>query len=303
MNSGKTEQTVFFGSGPVAARSLALLLEHTTVEVVITKPAAAHHKGPVPVLELARKHNLPIFTVQNRSELDTLMTDHQFVSRYAILIDFGIIVSQNVIDVFPMGIINSHFSLLPHLRGADPITWSIVNGDKKTGVSLMLVDAGLDTGKLLTYRTLHLKGNETSPSLTTNLIALSDNLLREFIPHYLAGSIAPKNQPHPQRATYSRKLTKQDGVIDWGLPAEQIERNIRAFIEWPQSRTQLNGLDVIITGAKVVNGNGTPGAYAVNGKELIIYTGKKALSVQNLKPAGKKEMPVTAFLAGYGDKL
>lgn len=303
MNSGQTEQTVFFGSGPVAARSLELLLKHTGVEAVITKPAAAHHKGPVPVLELANKHNLPIFTVQNKGDLDKLVADHQFASRYAVLIDFGIIVSQKVIDTFPLGIINSHFSLLPHLRGADPITWSIAGGDKKTGVSLMLVDAGLDTGKLLTYRTLHLKGNETSPSLTADLIALSDNLLSEFVPRYLTGGITPKNQPHPKRATYSRKLTKQDGVIDWHSPAEQIERSIRAFIEWPQSRTQLNGLDVIITSAQVVNGSGAPGTYVVSGKELIIYTGKKALSIQALKPAGKKEMPVAAFLAGYSNKL
>jgi len=303
MNSGKTEKTVFFGSGPVAARSLALLLEHTKVEAVITKPAAADHKGPVPVLELAKEHNLPAFTASNKTELDAVIATHSFQARYAILIDFGIIVSQNVINAFPLGIINSHFSLLPHLRGADPITWSIANGDKKTGVSLMLVDAGLDTGKLITYRTLHLKGTETSVSLTTDLINVSDTLLREFVPKYLSGAVTPKNQPHPNRATYSRKLTKQDGMIDWELPAEQIERNIRAFIEWPQSRTQLNGLDVIITGAKVANGNGTPGTYAVNSKELIIYTGKKALSVQRLKPASKKEMPVTAFLAGYGNKL
>lgn len=303
MNSGKTEKAVFFGSGPVAARSLALLLEHTEVEAVITKPAVANHKGPVPVLEFAKEHNLPVFTAATKTELDDIVAAHSFQARYAILIDFGIIVSQNVINAFPLGIINSHFSLLPHLRGADPITWSIANGDKKTGVSLMLVDAGLDTGKLITYRTLHLKGTETSVSLTTDLINVSDTLLREFVPKYLSGAVTPKNQPHPNRATYSRKLTKQDGVIDWELPAEQIERNIRAFIEWPQSRTQLNGLDVIITGAKVTNGSGKPGTYAVNGKELIIYTGKKALSVQSLKPAGKKEMPVTAFLAGYGSKL
>lgn len=303
MNSGKTEQTVFFGSGPVAAQSLALLLQHTAVEAVITKPAAAHHKGPVPVLELARQYNLPVLAVSNKSELDTLVDTHTFSSRYAILIDFGIIVSKKVIDTFPLGIINSHFSLLPHLRGADPITWSIVNGDKKTGVSLMLVDAGLDTGKLLTYRTLHLHGTETTPSLTNQLINLSDALLREFVPHYLAGSIKPKNQPHPNRATYSRKLTKQDGVINWSMPAEQIERNIRAFIEWPQSRTQLNGIDIIITAARVVSGAGTPGSYFVSGKELVMYSGKKALSIQTLKPAGKKEMPVAAFLAGYSNKL
>ncbi len=126
--------------------------------------------------------------------------------------------SQRVIDAFPLGIINSHFSLLPHLRGADPITWSIANGDEKTGVSLMLVDTGLDTGKLITSRSLALDGTETTPSLTDKLITLSDELLQEYIPRYLAGDVSPRAQPHPDRATYARKLTKDDGRIDWTSP-------------------------------------------------------------------------------------
>src|SRR5690606_4373254 len=152
MSSGmnlKTESCVFFGSGPVAARCLELLLEHTEVEAVITKPRPVGHRGKVPVLELAESRGLTVYTAADKSALDTLISENNLLSHYAILIDFGIIVSQAVIDSFPLGIINSHFSLLPQLRGADPITFSILEGHDKTGVSLMLVERGMDTGKLI----------------------------------------------------------------------------------------------------------------------------------------------------------
>lgn len=294
MTSGINERCVFFGSGPVAAACLELLVKHTVVEAVITKPRPAHHKGTVPVLEVAKKHNLPITTATSKTELDEVFARVKFTSRYAILIDFGIIVSKKIIDYFPLGIINSHFSLLPHLRGADPITWAIANGDEKTGVSLMLVDEGMDTGKLLTYRTLHIAEGETTPTLTDRLITLSDELLREYVPEYLAGTLVPKNQPHPDRATYSRKLTKQDGILDFTKPATQLEREIRAFIGWPQSRTTLGSIDVIITSASV----------SYSEKMLSIKCGDgKYLVINAIKPIGKKEMPAKAFLAGYRNRL
>lgn len=305
MTSGKTESCVFFGSGPVAAKCLELLLEHTTIEAVVTKPRPPHHKGSVPVLELATRHNLTIFTASNKKELDELVLAHPFNSHYGILIDFGIIVSQNVINHFKLGIINSHFSLLPHLRGADPITWAITNGDEKTGVSLMCIDTGTDTGKLITQKTLHLAPDETTPTLTNKLIQLSDQLIREYLPKYLAGDITLHQQPHPSRATYSRKLTKSDGQVDWNEPAEVIERKIRAFLDWPQSHTQLADIDVIITAAHVINDlpSAATGTIRHDTSWLHIQTTKGALAIDYLKPAGKKEMPIRAFLAGYKNKL
>jgi len=303
MSSGKTEQTVFFGSGPVAAKSLELLLEHTDVEAVITKPRAPHHRGSVPVLELAEARNLPLFTVSSKRELDTLVREHTFKSRYGVLIDFGIIVSQQTIDSFPLGIINSHFSLLPYLRGADPITWSIANGDHETGVSLMLIDEGMDTGKLLAQKNLVLSQTETTPILTNSLIKLSDSLLRDFVPHYLDGELAPYDQPDQENATYSRKLDKSDSVINWNRPAKDIERKIRAFQGWPQSRMRLNNLDVIITVAHVVDQCGVPAAHGLDGDQLVVFAGEKALSIDMIKPSGKKEMPISAFLTGYKQQL
>lgn len=287
-------QTVFFGSGPVAAACLELLLRHTSVEAVVTKSAPAHHRGSVPVVEIATEHNLPLVYASNKKELDTAVAGADFRSQYAILIDFGIIVSQQVIDAFSLGIINGHFSLLPHLRGADPITWAIVNGDEKTGVSLMLIDEGMDTGQLLTHHSLAITSTETTPELTERLITLSDTLLQEYVPRYLAGDVKPKNQPHPTRATYSRKLTKADGVIDWSESAELIARKIRGFQPWPQMRTRLGAVDVIITKAHVSSTETALSKRCGDGSYLAIDA---------LKPVGKKEMPVEAFLAGYRDKI
>ena len=294
MISGKTEQTVFFGSGPVAARCLERLLQHVEIEAVITKPRPVHHRGSVPVLELAETLGVPTLTASNKHELDELVKTHPFTSRYAVLIDFGIIVSSTVINAFERGIINSHFSLLPHLRGADPITWTIANGDEKTGVSLMLIDEGMDTGKLIAQKTLHIAPDDTTPALTNKLILLSDELLQTYVPRYLSGEIQPRNQPHPDRATYSRKLNKTDGIIDLDQPAATIERSIRAFLEWPQSRIRLGSIDVIITKAHVSPSETELSAPCGDGNYLAIDT---------LKPLGKKEMPAKAFLAGYRDRL
>lgn len=294
-----SSKIVFFGSGPVAARSLELLLENFEVEAVITKPKPGHHHGSFPVIELCEQKNLRMYTASNKSELNELMLTKPVSSSIAILIDFGIIVSQQVIDYFPLGIINSHFSLLPEWRGADPITFSILSGQPKTGVSLMLIDEGMDTGKLIGQRSIQLRSDITTPELTQDLINLSNEMLAELIPKYIEGSLTAKQQPHPDRATYSRKLTKDDGKIIWSKPADAIEREIRAYGEWPKSYGTLAGKEVAITKARVVSGDGKPGDTEINGKEILVYCGKDALVVERIKPAGKKEMNAEAFINGY----
>lgn len=293
-----SEPIVFFGSGPVAAESLLLLHKDFSIEAVITKPRPAHHKGDVPVINLAEELKLPVFTANNRSDLDELFSRHPFHSRLGVLIDFGIIVSQEVIDAFPKGILNSHFSLLPKLRGADPITFAILAGYPETGVSLMLLVEAMDEGPLLAQKRFTMPKRITTPELTKNLIRQSYEALRATIPGYLAGKIQPQPQP-TEAVSYSRRLTKEDGLIDWRKSAADIEREIRAFIEWPKSRTTFGGLEVIITKATVVNGDGKAGQTAVNKGKPLVYCGKNALILDQLKPAGKKEMPGEALLAGY----
>lgn len=297
----KTE-VVFFGSGPVAAASLALLTEHTSIEAVITKPSTKSE------MEIAAG-GAPVYCVSNKTELDLLIAEKSFTSQLGILIDFGIIVSQIVIDYFPLGIINSHFSLLPQWRGADPISFSLLSGQNETGVSLMLLTAGMDEGPAFAQGKQKILPDTDSRSLTHDLVELSDALLKDFIPLYRSGSVEPRPQEEVAsmmgvdvNPTYSRKLTKQDGKIDWTKPAEQIEREIRAYIEWPRSYTNLKGRDIIITKAHAVQPNfGEPGDIQVikESKSLLIQCGSGHLSIDFLQPAGKKEMPVGAFLAGY----
>lgn len=294
-----SEPVVFFGSGPVAAASLRLLAQDFTVEAVVTKPRPPHHRGDVPVLQAAQELGLPVFTATNRKSLDELFESKPVKSRVAILIDFGIIVSQNVIDYFPMGIINSHFSLLPEWRGADPITFAILSGQQETGVSLMMLVAAMDEGPILAQGTVSLGDQITTPELTDKLVALSHALLAAHVGDYLDGTLAPQPQDTSKDATYSRKLGKEDSIVDWQKPAAQIEREIRAFIGWPRTRSTFGGLEVILTKAHVVEAQGEPGATAVISKLPVVYCGEQALAIDRIKPAGKQEMTGEAFLAGY----
>jgi methionyl-tRNA formyltransferase len=216
----------------------------------------------------------------------------------AVLIDFGIIVSQAVIDYFELGIVNSHFSLLPELRGADPITFAILSGQKQTGVSLMLLVEAMDEGPLLAQAVYDIRPDETTPSLTEALIEVSAVTLKEILPGYVAGSIAPQPQAE-EGATYSRKLSKADGELDWSKPAVQLEREIRAFLGWPKSRTKLGETEVVVTFAQVVKSGIKPGEITTNNKMLVIGTGDGGLQVMKLKPAGKPEMTAADFLNGY----
>lgn len=305
----KTTQTsgkpriVFFGSGSVSAKSLQLLQAHCTIEAVVTKPTTAAEMRAV-------ADDARLYTVANRKELDTLLATKPFASAVAVLVDFGIIVSQKVIDYFPLGIINSHFSLLPELRGADPISFAILEGLDKTGVSLMLLVEAMDEGPLLAQAPYKVSPEETTITLTQTLIELSDQSLKTILPLYIKGEVHPGKQEDVTLAqsktpSYSRKLTKTDGILDFKKPAEQLEREIRAFIEWPKSRTTLVGKDVVITKAYAIPSTGIhdkPGDIIVvpETKSLGIATISGTLWVEKLKPAGKKEMTASAFLAGYG---
>jgi methionyl-tRNA formyltransferase len=308
---------VFFGSGPVAAQSLKLLSEWAAIEAVVTKPQPPHHKESFPVLELAKKLNLPIYTPQGKAALSELIASGPFTSQLGLVIDYGFIINQDVIDSFPLGIINSHFSLLPEWRGADPITFAILSGQQRTGVSLMRIVAAMDEGPLLAFGIQEIDPAMTAPSLTQRLILLSDGLLRVEVPRYFAGEtkVIPQEEvskrllDYPATPSYSRKLTKEDGILDWNKPAAQLEREIRAFIEWPKSRATFSEIDLVITKAHVVSKdtatptNASSGSLFVASKQLYVVTGDGILMIDELKPAGKQAMTAQAFLAGYAPKL
>lgn len=222
----------------------------------------------------------------------------------AVLAAYGHIIPQRVLDEFPLGIINIHPSLLPQYRGTAPIEQAILDGLEKTGVSIMKLTAGMDEGPVYKQKTVHLSDTESKQELTEKLQLLGADMLKEILPSIADGILQPRNQPHPDRATYTRKIDKSDSIIDLQESARDIERKIRAFGGWPQSRTSLSDMDVIITKAAIVEENAShPGQIIVEKDRLIIGTGHGWLEVLELKPLGKKEMPVKAFLAGYRSRL
>lgn len=293
---------VFFGSGPVAAASLERLITDSpfTIEAVVTKPNPPHHRGTAPVLELSERHNLTVHTPIDKAGLSQLVRPETFTSPVGIVIDYGIIINDDVINSFEHGIINSHFSLLPEWRGADPITFSLLSGQPETGVSLMSIVAAMDEGPLLAQEKLVIQSDDNSITLTEKLIQLSHSMLQKYLPEYLDGSRSLQQQTGTP--TYSRKLTKADGIVDWSKPAAVIEREVRAYYSWPKSTATIGGHQVIVRKTVVSDTSDiskSPGEYTVTKKTLTVYCGDGALDLQIVQPLNKKEMPIAAFLAGY----
>ncbi len=224
-------------------------------------------------------------------------------SQLAVLAAYGHIVPQAVLDQFPLGIINVHPSLLPLYRGSTPIEQAILDGATKTGVSIMRLTAGMDEGPIYKQKTVQLSGHETKAELTHGLQKLGSELLEEVLGGIASGQLQPRQQPHPSRATYTQKLSKADGVLDWTKPAARLEREIRAYSGWPGSRTNIAGKDVIITQAGLADASGPAGQHKVVDKQLLVFASDKSLEIIKLKPAGKAEMTAQAFLAGYGQSL
>src|SRR3989344_5182645 len=261
----KSKKVVFFGSGPVAAASLALLASDFTIEAIITKPKPPHHRGEVPVLEVAKKLELPVFTAANKQELD---------------------------ELFAQKPVNSHFSILPQWRGADPITFAVLSGQQTTGVSLMLLVEAMDEGPLLAYGEHEMPANTTTPELTNELIKLSHALLVETVPKYRAGELQPVAQNETGcEVSYSRKLVKSDGVVDFSKSARQIEREVRAYQPWPKSQAKILGHDVIITKTRVAKDKGDG--------DLVMKCQPGWLEIQKLIAPSGRTMSGADFLRGY----
>lgn len=306
--SGTNPQTpiVFLGSGPVAAKSLALLQQYLEVDTVITKPSTVKEMTSI-------AKGACVYSVNSQADLDELILARSFDTKLGVLIDFGVIVSQKVIDSFELGIINSHFSLLPEWRGADPITFSVLSGQRKTGVSLMVLVAAMDEGPVIACGVQELSGKETTPELTSRLILLSDGLLKKELPRYIAGDstgieqakLAKLMPDYPSKPSYSRKLTKSDGVLDFTKPATQLEREVRAYTDWPKSTAQIAGKDVVALEASVDDtAKGDPGkTFRTPDKKIGVYCSEGALIITKLKPAGKQAMSSEGFLAGYGQSI
>jgi len=297
---------IFFGTGPVSLATLEGIHQVFEVEAIITKPDRVSPSGRThdhPVKQFGADHSIPVHQVATEHMLQELVVQQRFTSRVGLVVDFGMIIPAQTIDAFELGIVNSHFSLLPQLRGADPITFAILEGLKTTGVSLMTIVPALDEGDILVQQEYTIPAGATTPDLTDALVELSNQMLIEDLPRYIEGQLPPA--PQEGVPTYTRKLTKTDGEIDWQKPAIRLEREVRAYSGWPGSRTQLLGKEVIVTASHVLVGNpptdgeSTPGRVITHDNVLQVAAGDGGwLAIDRLKPAGKREMDAAEFLRG-----
>jgi methionyl-tRNA formyltransferase len=265
----------------------------------------SHHTGSksrnlrdLEIAVVAEEHGIPLLLPDKPAEIIDQL--REYGADAGVLVAYGKIVPQSVIDLFPRGIVNIHPSALPKHRGPVPVEAVILDGSKETAVSIMQLTKEMDAGPVYHQCIVALEGDETKQALANKLLEIGGQHLVERLPAILDGSLAGKPQEE-RAATYDKLIEKSDGEIEWNKPAERLEREVRAFAGWPQSRAKLGENDVIITSARSVKAleDAKPGTVWHDARELHVHTGDGVLVIDRLKPAGKGEMDVRAFLAGY----
>jgi methionyl-tRNA formyltransferase len=299
---------VFIGTPDFAVPSLRRLAEAGhEIALVVTQPDRPAGRGrrlaPPPVKATAEALGLHVIqppTLRDEAILDQLRS---LQPDAMVAVAYGQILRQALLDIAPRGVLNVHPSLLPKHRGASPIAGAILAGDADTGVSIMLMDAGMDSGPVLAQRRVPLAGDETTGTLTTSLAEVGADLLAETLPRWLAGEIEPQPQDASQ-ATVTRLINKEDGAIDWSLPAEEIARRVRAYNPWPGASTTLNGETLHLWRATPAPGDSgdSPGTIVVPPEAIepgvSVQTGDGLLEVHELQRAGRKSLSAADFLRG-----
>ncbi|MGA4643645.1 methionyl-tRNA formyltransferase [Limisphaera sp. 4302-co] len=324
----KPVRCVYVGTAEIACPSLARLVDWPGAEVVgvVTqpdRPAGRHLQlQPSPVKRLALERGLPVLQPQRVREPGFLDALRAWAPELVVVMAFGQILPASVLQLPRYGCVNLHASLLPKYRGAAPIQWALANGETETGVTLMLMDEGMDTGPILARRSLRIQPGETAGQLHDRLAELAAELLVEALPEYLAGRLTPQPQP-AEGVSYAPRLRREHGRIDWSRPAVEIERRIRAFDPWPGSftwwwprpegdevpdareRSDAGGgrrrpCLVKIWRASVEEGEGPPGQVLASGPAgVVVACGEGVLRVRELQREGGRRLAAREFLAGH----
>lgn len=298
---------VFMGTPDFAVPSLRALAAGPYAISVVTQPDRPAGRGgkltPPPVKVVAEELGLPVRqpeTLRDPAFREWLAVLHPVVT---VLVAYGEYVAPSLLDLPERGSINLHPSLLPRWRGSTPIQSAILAGDDVTGVSIIKMDRGLDTGPIVAQRSTPIGAEETHPALSARLALLGADLLAETLPGWIRGEIEARPQGE-EGVTLTHTLTKEDGLIDWKQPAEEIARRVRALQPWPGTFTHWQGRLLKIRRASAVPAGAgeQPGTVTVvaNGEtKLLVSTGSGSLELVEVQPEGKAPMPSRAFLTGY----
>ncbi|MEW6413734.1 MAG: methionyl-tRNA formyltransferase [Pseudomonadota bacterium] len=291
---------IFAGTPPFAAAALDALADAGhAVALVLTQPDRPAGRGmkltPSAVKTAALARGLPVAqpaslkTPEAQAELAAVDADVMVVAAY------GLILPQAVLDIPRRGCLNIHASLLPRWRGAAPIQRAILAGDTETGITIMQMDAGLDTGAMLLKSVVPILDTDTGGSLHDKLAVAGARAIVEALARL--DTLTPVAQDDAQ-ATYAAKLDKEEARLDWSRPAAELARAVRAFNPVPGAWTLVDGAPLKIWAAAPVPGQGAPGEVLDAGERLVVACGEGALALAELQPAGSKRMTAAAFLAG-----
>jgi methionyl-tRNA formyltransferase len=292
---------VFMGSPDFALPSLGALANTYDVVGVVTQPDRASGRGrelkSPPVKVLAQELGIPVIQPEKLRTPEAMEQLHTWNPDLIVVAAFGQILRKDVLDLPRYGCINVHASLLPRWRGAAPIHAAILHGDEETGVTIMKMDVGLDTGPILIQRSIRLTRDDTTGSVTKILSHLGAELLIETLPEYVSGKIIPTPQPE-EGMTYAPMLKKEEGGLDFTRPPEELARRVRAFHPWPGAFMDFDGVLLKIHRAHAEAGDTIAGQRLVYRDQPAIGAGGGLLILDEVQPAGKKSMSGKAFLAG-----
>ncbi len=308
------QRVIFMGTPDFAVPPLHALLNAPDFEVVcvVTQPDRPSGRGQKlqasPVKQVAAAHGVPILQPQKLREAGIFEQLQAYAPDLIVVAAFGQILRQNVLDLPTYGCINVHASLLPRWRGAAPIQAAIRAGDSETGITIMQMDAGLDTGAILRARAIPIAPNETGQTLHDKLAALGGDLLIETLRDYLSGSLTPQPQDDSLH-TYAPMLKKEDGQINWAAPATEIARQVRAYYPYPVAYTYWEGQllkilpDAAPDSLTVQSGSAAVGKVIALGDAIAVGTGNGLYLPQKVQLAGKAAQPIRAFLNGHAALL
>jgi methionyl-tRNA formyltransferase len=296
---------VFLGTPDFAVPTLNALVAagHEVLEVV-TQPdrpkGRRQELTPPPVKTAALAHGLTVRQPERVRHADSVEHLRALAPDAMVVVGYGQIIPQSVIDIAPLGIVNVHASLLPELRGAAPIQWSVARGYERTGVTTMRIDAGLDTGDILLQWETEIGPDETSPELSPRLAVAGAKLLVETLDGLSKGTISPTPQDGT-RATWAPILKKDDGRIDWTLPAKTIHNLIRGLQPWPGAHTMFRGQSLHLWRSRLAadKRNLAPGALIQDGGVFAVAGDGVCLELLELQLEGRKRMPGEVFAHGH----
>jgi len=307
---------IFLGTPEFAVPTLKRLIEEKDFDVVgvVCQPDRPKGRGnkimAPPVKQTAVEHGIPVLQPEKLSKAPEIVEAmRELKPDVIVMVAFGQILKEVVLKLPPMGVINIHGSLLPQLRGAAPINWSIINGDTVTGITTMQTEAGVDTGPMLLKGEVHIGENMTAPELAEEMAKVGADLIVTTLRGLKDGSVKPQRQ-NDDEATFAPILTKYMGELDWTKPAHQIHNLVRALLPWPGTSTIFRGTPLKIVTTEIIKDAGegelkpakkVPGTILFENKEVVIACGAEGnerLRLVTIKPQGKGDIPARSWING-----